>query len=137
MGCWLGLAVCAWAGGCADVRTVAIEVVGRDGAPVLGAHVLAVRLETGTAPLPVNDATMNEIGTGGKTRQQAWTDARGIVVLRLAGGRAHLVQANPPMFSSEAERGSPPARYRLDAEGASLEPIEQGASWAGELRVIR
>lgn len=133
----IGWGAAAWLAGCADVRVVAIEVLGRDGEPVRGAHVAAMRLETGAAPLPLDDAGLNEMGVEGKTTQQGWTDAQGVVRLRLAGGRAHLVQASPPPLSREADGAPFPARYRLDAEGRSLEPVEHGASWTGGMRIIR
>ncbi|MGD9692499.1 MAG: hypothetical protein AB7G17_10800 [Phycisphaerales bacterium] len=120
---------------CAGTRSVTFEVIGKDGAPVQGAHVMAVRLNTGSTPLPLNDATIEEILLTGKASEQAWTDAQGVVRLALAPDRPHLVQAHPPMFSREADENPRPARYRLDPDAKSLTPVESGASWAGEVRL--
>ncbi len=136
MAAWAGLA-CVCLVGCADVRTVSFEVVDKNGEPARGARIMAVRLETGGAPLPINDAVVDELLVSGKTSEQGWTDERGVARLRLAAGRPYLVQAHPPMFAPEASMQLPPARYRLDADGASFAPIQNGASWAGEVRVVK
>ncbi len=130
-------AAAATLAGCAGTRTVAFEVLSKDGSPVRGAHLMAVRLDTGSTPLPINDATINEMLLKDKTSEQAWTDAHGVARLTIAAGRPHLVQAHPPMFSPDADRGAPPARFRLSEHADTLTPVEAGPSWAGEVRVLR
>lgn len=84
--------------GCVGQRAVTFEVKDTpDGHAVAGAHIRAIPLDTGATPLPLNEQTLDEILSNGKTKEYAFTDEEGRATLRLRETVPYLleVQAGP------------------------------------------
>lgn len=136
----MALVACVAAGLCGcggGLRTVTLLVKdGATGEPVEGAHLRAVSLDSGMAPLPVNKRTLAELSALGKVRGEGFSDAAGRVRLTLRPDVAHVIEADPPLLAPVGDDplDSGHRAWVLAPDGA-IEPAFGGADRQAGLRV--
>lgn len=127
--------------GCSSVREVRLTV--RDAStlePVRGVRVRAISLDSGTVPLPLNDATLDEILSMGAAASASTTDSAGGVRLGLRSKVAHVVELVPPPLGPHAPApGDPvePERFVLGRDARGAVRADAAAAAAYMLEVSR